>query len=107
MFFHLCRLIGRLFHNALEESRPKSVLFNSLSVCISLLDPKRLTFGTYHAYNRQFSQGPSTTANPETVEGMLESLGKMILFSLRLLLLGLFFLQGNIGLVFSNFFVVL
>ncbi|XP_048490870.1 uncharacterized protein LOC104901230 isoform X2 [Beta vulgaris subsp. vulgaris] len=72
------RLIGRLFHNALEESRPKSVLFNSLSVCISLLDPKRLTFGTYHAYNRQFSQGPSTTANPETVEGMLESLGNLL-----------------------------
>lgn len=72
------RLIGRLFHNALEESRPQSVLFNSLSVCISLLDPKRLTFGTYHGYNRQFSQGPSITANPETVEGMLGSLGNLL-----------------------------
>lgn len=70
--------IGRLFHNALEKSRPKSVLVNSLSVCISLLDPKRLAFGTYHAYNRQFAQGPSITVNPETVEGMLGSLGHLL-----------------------------
>lgn len=70
--------IGRLFHNALEESRPKSVLVNSLSVCISLLDPKRLAVGTYHAYNRQFAQGPSITVNPETVEGMLGSLGHLL-----------------------------
>lgn len=70
------RLIGRLFHNALEESRPKSVLFNSLSVCISLLDPKRLS--NYHAHNRQFSQGPSITASDETVEGMLGSLGNLL-----------------------------
>uniref|UniRef100_A0A7C8YZT5 Uncharacterized protein n=1 Tax=Opuntia streptacantha TaxID=393608 RepID=A0A7C8YZT5_OPUST len=70
--------IGRLFHNALEESRPKSVLVNSLSICISLLDPKRLAFGTYHAYNRQFAQGPSITVNPETVEGMLGSLGHLL-----------------------------
>jgi len=76
--WHLCSFIGRLFHNALEESRPKSVLVNSLSICISLLDPKRLAFGTYHAYNRQFAQGPSITVNPETVEGMLGSLGERI-----------------------------
>ncbi|KAK9155173.1 hypothetical protein Sjap_002653 [Stephania japonica] len=37
--------VGRLFRHALEESRPKSVLVHSLSVCISLLDPKRLTSG--------------------------------------------------------------
>ncbi|CAO2823360.1 unnamed protein product [Amaranthus hypochondriacus] len=72
------RLIERLFHNALEESRPKSVLFNSLSVCISLLDPKRQTFGTYNAYGRQFSQGSSITVDPETVEGMLGSLGNLL-----------------------------
>ncbi|KAK9696989.1 hypothetical protein RND81_08G008600 [Saponaria officinalis] len=71
-------LVGRLFHNALEESRPKSVLVNSLSVCISLLDPKKSTFGSYYSYSRQFSQGPSVTAHPETVEGMLESLGNLL-----------------------------
>ncbi|CAL5365063.1 unnamed protein product [Camellia sinensis] len=66
--------IGRLFCHALEDSRPKSALVNSLSVCISLLDPKRLTLGTYHFYSRQLSHGSTISANPETVEGMLESL---------------------------------
>ncbi|GMH01415.1 hypothetical protein Nepgr_003254 [Nepenthes gracilis] len=70
--------IGRLFHNALEESRPNSVLVNSLTVCISLLDPKRLTFGSYQAYNRQFAQVSTATANPETIEGMLECLGHLL-----------------------------
>ncbi|XP_075664596.1 uncharacterized protein LOC142634193 isoform X2 [Castanea sativa] len=71
--------IGRLFRHALEDARPKSVLVNSLSVCISLLDPKRLTLGVYHhTYNRQITQGPPVTANPETVEGMLESLGDLL-----------------------------
>ncbi|KAA8514846.1 hypothetical protein F0562_018025 [Nyssa sinensis] len=70
--------IGRLFRHALEDSRPKSVLVNSLSVCISLLDPKRLTLGTYHTFNRQLTHGSTITANPETVEGMLESLGDLL-----------------------------
>ncbi|XP_054779323.1 uncharacterized protein LOC129287168 isoform X2 [Prosopis cineraria] len=70
--------IGRLFQHALEDSRPKSVLVNSLSICISLLDPKRHTFGGYHSYNRQMSNGPTVTANPEAVEGMLESLGGLL-----------------------------
>lgn len=69
--------IGRLFRHALEDSRPKSVLVNSLSVCISLLNPKRLTFGTYHTYNRQLNHG-SAIANSETVEGMLDSLGDLL-----------------------------
>lgn len=72
----ICSFIGRLFRHALEDARPKSVLVNSLSVCISLLDPKRLTLGVYHTYNRQITQGAAVTANPETVEGMLESLSK-------------------------------
>ncbi|KAJ1420909.1 SIT4 phosphatase-associated protein family [Sesbania bispinosa] len=70
--------IGRLFRHALEDSRPKSVLVNSLSVCISLLDPKRLAFGAYNMYNRQMTNGSTVTANPETVEGMLESLGDLL-----------------------------
>ncbi|KAM7530409.1 hypothetical protein LguiB_033819 [Lonicera macranthoides] len=70
--------IGRLFRHALEGSRPKSVLVHSLSVCISLLDPKRLPLGTYYIYNRQQAHGSVITANPETVEGMLESLGDLL-----------------------------
>ncbi|CAL0334503.1 unnamed protein product [Lupinus luteus] len=70
--------IGRLFRHALEDSRPKSVLVNSLCVCISLLDPKRHTSGAYHTYNRQMTIGSTVAANPETVEGMLESLGDLL-----------------------------
>ncbi|EEF39231.1 serine/threonine-protein phosphatase 6 regulatory subunit 3 [Ricinus communis] len=70
--------IGRLFRHALEESRPKSVLVNSLSICISLLDPKRLTLGSYHTYNRQLNHGSTVTVSPETVEGMLDSLGDLL-----------------------------
>ncbi|KAL8468626.1 hypothetical protein ACS0TY_031719 [Phlomoides rotata] len=68
--------IGRLFRHALEDSRPKSVLVNLLSVCISLLDPKRLTSGTYYMYTRQMMH--AFTASPETVKGMLESLGDLL-----------------------------
>ncbi|XP_042037295.1 serine/threonine-protein phosphatase 6 regulatory subunit 1-like [Salvia splendens] len=70
--------IGRLFRHALEESRPKTVLVNLLLVCISLLDPKRLTSGIYYMYNRQTSNGPGATANPETVKSMLGSLGDLL-----------------------------
>ncbi|VAH77192.1 unnamed protein product [Triticum turgidum subsp. durum] len=42
--------VGRLFCHALEGSRPKSVLVHSLSVCISLLDPKRLASASYQAF---------------------------------------------------------
>ncbi|XP_044496129.1 serine/threonine-protein phosphatase 6 regulatory subunit 3 isoform X2 [Mangifera indica] len=70
--------IGRLFHHALEDSRPKSVLVNSLSIFISLLDHKRLTLGTYYMFNRQLAHGSTVTANPETVEGMLSSLGDLL-----------------------------
>lgn len=74
-----CSFIERLFRHALENSRPKSVLVNSLSVCISLLDPKRLASGTYYMYGRQSMQSSGATANPETVEGMLGSLGMDLL----------------------------
>ncbi|KZV48807.1 serine/threonine-protein phosphatase 6 regulatory subunit 3 [Dorcoceras hygrometricum] len=70
--------IGRLFHLALERSRPKSVLVNLLSVCISLLDPKRLASGMYYMYNQQMARGSGIAASPETVEVMLENLGDLL-----------------------------
>ncbi|XP_038881899.1 serine/threonine-protein phosphatase 6 regulatory subunit 2 isoform X1 [Benincasa hispida] len=70
--------VGRLFCHALEDSRPTSVLINSLSVCISLLDPRRLTAGTAYSYNRQIAHGSTVSATMETVEGMLESLGRLL-----------------------------
>ncbi|KQK08471.1 serine/threonine-protein phosphatase 6 regulatory subunit 3 [Brachypodium distachyon] len=70
--------VGRLFCHALEGSRPKSVLVHSLSVCISLLDPKRLASASYQAFRSNLSHGALVTASPETVEGMLESLGNLL-----------------------------
>ncbi|XP_068653798.1 uncharacterized protein [Aristolochia californica] len=70
--------VGRLFRHALEESRPKSVLVHSLSICISLLDPKRSSIVSYHQFRGQQTLGPAITANPETVQGMLESIGELL-----------------------------
>ncbi|XP_062185870.1 uncharacterized protein LOC133889356 isoform X2 [Phragmites australis] len=70
--------VGRLFQHAFEASRPKSVLVHSLSVCISLLDPKRLVSASYQAFHSQLSHGTLVTASPETVNGMLDSLGDLL-----------------------------
>lgn len=83
--------VGRLFRHALEESRPKSVLVHSLSVCISLLDPKRLASASYQAFRSNLTHGTLVTASPETVDGMLESLGECaVIDSFYLMLLVLF-----------------
>ncbi|OAY71510.1 serine/threonine-protein phosphatase 6 regulatory subunit 2-like isoform X1 [Ananas comosus] len=70
--------VGRLFRHALENSRPKSVLVHSLSVCISLLDPRRLVSASNQAFRSQLSHGTLVTASTETVDGMLESLGDLL-----------------------------
>ncbi|KAJ1264369.1 hypothetical protein BS78_09G258000 [Paspalum vaginatum] len=70
--------VGRLFRHALEESRPKSVLVHSLSVCISLLDPKRLASASFQAFRSNLSHGTLVTASPETVDGILENLGDLL-----------------------------
>ncbi|ONK67342.1 uncharacterized protein A4U43_C06F19170 [Asparagus officinalis] len=70
--------MGRLFHHALEDSRPKSVLVHSLSICISLLDPKRLVSASYNLFRSQLTHGSLVVADPETVDRMLESLGDLL-----------------------------
>ncbi|CAA7394036.1 unnamed protein product [Spirodela intermedia] len=70
--------VGRLFRHALEGSRPKSVLVHSLTVCISLVDPKRLLSTSYHSYRNYMSYGSSVSANPEMVDGMLENIGELL-----------------------------
>jgi hypothetical protein len=47
-------------------------------VCISLLDPKRLASASYQAFRSNLSHGALVTASPETVDGMLESLGNLL-----------------------------
>ncbi|XP_020673791.1 serine/threonine-protein phosphatase 6 regulatory subunit 3 isoform X2 [Dendrobium catenatum] len=70
--------VGRLLRHAFESSRPKSVLVHSLSVCISLLDPKKLLPPPYQSFRNQLSRGTMVNANPETVNGMLDSLGDLL-----------------------------
>ncbi|KAK4802144.1 hypothetical protein SAY86_000347 [Trapa natans] len=70
--------IGRLFSHALEDSRPKSVLVNLLSVCICLLDPKRSLAGPYHMYNHQLTPGSTVAVNSGTVDGMIPRLGDLL-----------------------------
>ncbi|KAH7654362.1 serine/threonine-protein phosphatase 6 regulatory subunit 3 protein [Dioscorea alata] len=70
--------VGRLFYHALEVSRPQSVLVHSLAVCISLLDPKRLLSASNNLFRSNLSHGSLPTASPETIDGMLGSLGDLL-----------------------------
>lgn len=71
--------MGRLFHHVLEDPESKSTLVNSLSVCISLLDPKRAaSVAAAGAARGQHATEPVVTAKPETVEGMLQRLGELV-----------------------------
>ncbi|KAH9288198.1 hypothetical protein KI387_032315, partial [Taxus chinensis] len=70
--------VGRLFHHALEDSQSKSTLVHSLSVCISVLDPKRTAMMAPGGGRGHHITESSLTANPETVDGMLQSLGDML-----------------------------
>ncbi|XP_024390594.1 uncharacterized protein [Physcomitrium patens] len=73
------KFVGRLFHHVLEDPESKSTLLHSLSVCISLLDPKRAaSIAAAGAARGQHFIEPVITANPETVEGMLQRLGDLL-----------------------------
>ncbi|CAL9116261.1 unnamed protein product [Musa acuminata var. zebrina] len=60
-------------------SRPKSVLYHSLSVCICLLDPKQLVASSYQAFKGHASHGSSVIASQDTVWCLLEGLGMLLL----------------------------
>ncbi|XP_024521407.1 serine/threonine-protein phosphatase 6 regulatory subunit 3 isoform X2 [Selaginella moellendorffii] len=68
------RFVAKLFNLALEDQESKSALIHSLSVCISLLDPKRAS----SAGLRSRPPAEMPVASPETVEGMLQSLGSLL-----------------------------
>ncbi|XP_064953681.1 uncharacterized protein LOC108952344 [Musa acuminata AAA Group] len=61
------------------HSRPKSVLYHSLSVCICLLDPKQLVASSYQAFKGHASHGSSVIASQDTVWCLLEGLGMLLL----------------------------
>ena len=72
-----CSFVGRIFDHALEDSHSKSGLVHSLSVCISLLDPKRTVSSPFiQSIRSQHMYESRIPVNPETVGAMLPKLGK-------------------------------
>lgn len=72
-----CSFVGRIFDHALEDSHSKSGLVHSLSVCISLLDPKRTVSSPFiQSIRSQHMYESHIPVNPETVGAMLPKLGK-------------------------------
>ncbi|KAJ9188845.1 hypothetical protein P3X46_000205 [Hevea brasiliensis] len=73
--------VSRIFGHALEDSHSKSGLVHSLSVCISLLDPKRsATFSPLlHSFRSQQIYESSIPVNPETIDAMLPKLGDLLM----------------------------
>ncbi|KAI4340414.1 hypothetical protein MLD38_025253 [Melastoma candidum] len=74
------RFIEMLFGHALQDSASKSSLTHSLSVCITLLDPKRAD--TYSPLSRSFqsedTNDDSILANPEIINAMLPKFGDLL-----------------------------
>ncbi|CAI0397868.1 unnamed protein product [Linum tenue] len=72
--------VARIFSHALEDSHSKSGLIHSLSVCISLLDPKRFTNASLmmHSFRSQHMYEAPIPVNPETIDAMLPHLGDLL-----------------------------
>ncbi|KAK0604265.1 hypothetical protein LWI29_013930 [Acer saccharum] len=68
--------VARIFGHALEDSHSKSALVHSLSVCISLLDPKRSAISSpfMHSFRGQHMYESPIPINPETIVAMLPKL---------------------------------
>ncbi|MBA0584575.1 hypothetical protein Gorai_015380, partial [Gossypium raimondii] len=75
--------VVRIFGHALEDSHSKSGLIHSLSVCISLLDPKRsaIVSPLMHSFRHQHMYEPSIPVNSETINAMLPKLGEWVSFA--------------------------
>ena len=75
----------RIFGHALEDSHSKSGLVNSLSVCISILDPKRSAMASplMHSFRSQHMYESPIPVNPETISAMLPKLGEWISMAVR------------------------
>ncbi|KAJ4979795.1 hypothetical protein NE237_010575 [Protea cynaroides] len=72
--------VSRIFGHALEESQSKSGLVHSLSVCISLLNPKRSASShLISSLRSQHLYEPSVPVSHETVSAMLPKLGDLLM----------------------------
>ncbi|KAL7613213.1 hypothetical protein Lser_V15G08021 [Lactuca serriola] len=72
--------VTRIFGHALEDSHSKSGLVHSLSVCISLLDPKKsATSSLFNSFRGQHMYESPVQVNQETVGAMLPKLGDLLM----------------------------
>ncbi|CAN6695693.1 unnamed protein product [Malus baccata var. baccata] len=73
--------VTRIFGHALEDSHSRSGLVHSLSVCISLLDPKRSAVSSplFHSFRSQHMYESPIPVNPDTVSTMLPKLGDLLM----------------------------
>ena len=82
--------IQRLFNQALEAKDSRSTLVHSLTVCISLLDPKKYVVAGI-GRGQQIPDSLVTT-NPEVIDGMLQRLGQYYIIILLAFLLMLIYI---------------
>ncbi|CAH9072342.1 unnamed protein product [Cuscuta epithymum] len=72
--------IARIFDHALEDSHSKSALVHSLSVCISLLDPKRSTPSSMmYSFRSQHLYEAPLHVSSDTIGAMLPKLGDLLM----------------------------
>ncbi|KAE8687276.1 auxin response factor 18-like [Hibiscus syriacus] len=73
--------VARIFGHELEDSHSKSGLIHSLSVCISLLDPKgsAIVSPLMHSFRHQHMYMPRIPVNAETIYVMLPKLGNLLM----------------------------
>ncbi|XP_024982545.1 serine/threonine-protein phosphatase 6 regulatory subunit 3-like isoform X2 [Cynara cardunculus var. scolymus] len=72
--------VSRIFGHALEDSHSKSGVVSSLSVCISLLDPKRsVPSPPFYSFRGQHVYESPVQVNQETVGAMLPKLGGLLM----------------------------
>ncbi|KAF8114139.1 hypothetical protein N665_0041s0028 [Sinapis alba] len=72
--------VARIFGHAFEDPRSKSSLVHTLSVCISLLSPRRSLVSSSFMYSfrgQQIFESP-IAVNPETIATMLPRLGDFV-----------------------------
>lgn len=79
VFCFCSSFVARIFNHALEDSYSKSALVHSLSVCISLLDPRRsIPSPLMYSFRNQHVYESAIHVNPETVGAMLPKLGRFV-----------------------------
>ncbi|KAG4968478.1 hypothetical protein JHK87_034129 [Glycine soja] len=73
--------VAKILDHALEDSQSKSSLVNSLSVCVSLLDPKRSAISSplFHSFRSQHMYEPPIPVNPDTIGAALPKLSELLM----------------------------